>query len=219
MGPPAHGSTVFHRTIQQLLKATDTQILDMLMKDKFLPNWEGCGCPFCNKGILGPLPTRSQRETKAYRCNQKNCHKFVYPPHLHPIFALVPGPKGHSVQVQAAAHLLRLAGVSPSAIHLLANINDKAVERNHSLNLVCSGHITKVEKNIKFGGAPKHGKTLRWTRPASTDLCPIRVLAPQRGPVGMCRPAFGGVHAQHRYQARVLTGRHQCCLLGPVILS
>lgn len=151
--------TKWHRTIQQLLKATDTQILDILMKDKFLPNWEGCACPFCNKGVLGPLSTRSQRDTKAYRCNKKNCHKFVYPLHLHPIFTLVRGPEGHSLQVQAAALLLRLAGVSLSTIHLLTNINHKAVERmNHNLNLVRSGHVTKVEKSIKFGGAPKAWK-------------------------------------------------------------
>ena len=68
--------TKWHRTIQQLLKATDTQILDILMKDNFLPSWEGCICPFCNKGVLVPLSTRSQRETKEYRCNKKNCQKL-----------------------------------------------------------------------------------------------------------------------------------------------
>ena len=151
--------TKWHRTIQQLLKATDTQILDILMKDNFVPNWEGCICPFCNKGVLGPLSTRSQRETKAYRCNKKNCQKFVYPLHLHPIFTLVRGPEGHSLQVQAAALLLRLAGVFLSTIHLLTNINHKAVERmNHNLNLVRSGHVPKVEKSIMFGGAPKAWK-------------------------------------------------------------
>ena len=135
--------TKSRRAIQQLLKATDTPILDMLMKDKFLPNWKGCVCPLCNKGISGPLSTRSQRETKAYRCNKKNCHKFVYPLHLRPIFTLVRGPEGHSLQVQAAALLLRLAGVSLSTIHLRTNINHKAVERmNHNLNLVRSGHVT-----------------------------------------------------------------------------
>ena len=129
------------------------------MKDNFVPNWEGCICPVCNKGVLGPLSTRSQREIKAYRCNKKNCQKFVNPLHLHPIFTLVRGPEGHSLQVQAAALLLRLAGVSLSTIHLLTNINHKAVERmNHNLNLVRSGHVTKVEKSIMFGGAPKAWK-------------------------------------------------------------
>ena len=130
------------------------------MKDKFPPNWEGCVCPFCNKGVLAPLSTRSHRDTKAYRCNKKSCQKFVYPLHLHPIFTLVRGPEGHSLQVQqAVALLLRLAGVSLSTIHLLTNINHKAVERmNHNLNLVRSGHVTKVEKSIKFGGDPKAWK-------------------------------------------------------------
>ena len=138
------GQVKWHRTIQQLLKATDTQILDMLVKDKFLPNWKGCVCPFCNKGILGPLSTRFQRETKAYRCNKKKCQMFVYPLHLHPICTLVRGPEGHSLQLQAAALFLRLAVVLLSTIYLLTNINHKAVQRmNHNLNLVRSGHAKR----------------------------------------------------------------------------
>ena len=146
----------------------------MLMKDKFLPNWEGCVCPFCNKGILGPFSTRSQRETKAYKCNKKRCHELVYLFHLHPILTLARGPDGHSLQVQAAALLLRLAGVSLSSIHLLTQHQPQSSRANermtHNLNLVRSGRITKVAKSIKFGRAPKAWKdTLRWTRPASTS--------------------------------------------------
>ena len=90
---------------------------------------------------------------------QEELPEVVYPLHLHPIFTLVRGPEGHSFQAQAAALLLRLAGVSLSTIHLLTNINHKAVERmNHNLNLVRSGHVTKVEKSIIFGGAPKAWK-------------------------------------------------------------
>ncbi|CAE7460825.1 unnamed protein product [Symbiodinium natans] len=148
--------TKWRRNIQQLLKATDNQILDMLMKDKFLQNWEGCVCPFCNKGVLGPLSDRPSRDTKAYRCNKKNCQKYVSPAHLHPLFTVLRGPEGHSLQVQATALLLRLAGVPLATIHLLTNINHKAIERlNSNLNFLRSGHVTQVEKTIKFGGAPK----------------------------------------------------------------
>ena len=148
--------TKWRRNIQQLLKATDNQILDMLMKDKFLPNWEGCVCPFCNEGVLGPLSDRPSRDTKAYRCNKKNCQKYVSPAHLHPLFTVLRGPEGHSLQVQATALLLRLAGVPLATIHLLTNINHKAIERlNSNLNFLRGGHVTQVEKTIKFGGAPK----------------------------------------------------------------
>ena len=85
--------TKWHRNIQQLLKATDSQILKMLTDDKFIPKWEGSVCPFCEKGVLGPLTTRSQRESQAYRCNEKACHKFVSPLHLHPVFTMVRGPE------------------------------------------------------------------------------------------------------------------------------
>ena len=148
--------TKWRRNIHELLTATDTQIISMLKMDKFLPNWEGSICPFCNKGVLGPLTTRSQRSTKARRCKKKSCQKFVSPLHLHPVFTMVRGPQGHSLQVQAAALLLRLAGVPLSIIHLVTHINHKAVERmNRSLNLVRNGHVVKMQHTIKFGGAPR----------------------------------------------------------------
>eukprot|EP00439_Symbiodinium_sp_Y106_P000862 s3807_g1.t1 len=110
------------------------------MKDKFLPSWEGCICPFCNKGVLVPLSTRSQRETKEYRCNKKNCQKlfirFICTPSS--LWFVVPN--------------------GTVSKHKLPHFFFDWLEMNHNLNLVRSGHVTKVEKSIMFGGAPKAWK-------------------------------------------------------------
>ena len=43
------------RSLKDLLCATNKSIVDMLTKDKILPNWKGMQCPRCQKGTLSGL--------------------------------------------------------------------------------------------------------------------------------------------------------------------
>ena len=43
------------RTLHQLLRASDKEILNILIADKFIPKWEGKTCPTCSKGTLSKL--------------------------------------------------------------------------------------------------------------------------------------------------------------------
>ena len=148
--------TKWRRTIQELIKASDTGIIKILKQDKFLPEWSGAVCPKCEAGVLGTLQQHAGRNGLWHRCNKKNCQQYVSPIHLHPIFTATPGPEGHSLQMQSAALLLRLCSVPLSVIHLVTHINHKAIEKmSRSLALIRKSHVLKVEKPITFGGAPR----------------------------------------------------------------
>ena len=43
------------RTLHQLLRASDKEIINILIADKFIPKWEGKTCPTCSKGTLSKL--------------------------------------------------------------------------------------------------------------------------------------------------------------------
>ena len=148
--------TKWRRTIQELIKASDTGIIKILKQDKFLPEWSGAVCPKCEAGVLGTLQQHAGRNGLWHRCNKKNCQQYVSPIHFHPIFTATPGPEGHSLQMQSAALLLRLCSVPLSVIHLVTHINHKAIEKmSRSLALIRKSHVLKVEKPITFGGAPR----------------------------------------------------------------
>ena len=144
------------RTLQELLQASDKRILSVLRKDKSIPDWTGAACPRCEEGVLGPLVVRPSRAAHAHRCSKKKCQQYVSPIHLHPIFTPKNGSEGHPLQLQAAALLLRLGNVSLSTIHILTQINHKAIEKmSRNLDLVRKWHVQREEKKIVFGGAAR----------------------------------------------------------------
>ena len=148
----------WRRSLQELLAASDDDILRILKADKLLPEWKGAVCPRCNEGRLGALLTRPSGGL-AHRCSRKHCQQYITPLELHPLFAKTMGPEGHSIQVQATALLLRLVNVPLSNIHLLTKINHKSIERlSRNLLLLCKGHVQEAEKVIKFGGAGRAWK-------------------------------------------------------------
>ena len=144
----------WRRTIQELLSADNQEIIDILIQDKLLPDWKGAVCPHCQRGKLGSLASNGWGQILRYRCNSKGC-----PQHLHPFFTATKGTEGHSLQKQAAALLLRLLNVPLSSIHILTNINHKALEKmNRHLLLTRKGYVQKKEKDIRFGGCPRAWK-------------------------------------------------------------
>ncbi|CAJ1420332.1 unnamed protein product [Effrenium voratum] len=95
--------------------------------------------------VLSPLPS----------CSRASLQQEEMPTHSPP-----PGLHAeewcHPLQLQAAALLLRLGNVSLSTIHILTQINHKAIEKmGRNLDLVRKWHVRREEKKIVFGGAAR----------------------------------------------------------------
>eukprot|EP00959_Pyramimonas_sp_CCMP1952_P428074 8965348-Pyramimonas_sp.AAC.1 len=69
------------------IRASDREIVDMLLEDKILDNLEGQTCSFCTKGTLGPLKDVQNRGPR-YRCNHRGCQKFSLPQSGHMVFTI-----------------------------------------------------------------------------------------------------------------------------------
>ena len=140
------------RTFQELAGLTEKDAIELLMRDGLLPTWEGASCPFCAQGIVGPLQDRDSGLPR-YRCRRRNCHKFITPQHLHPLFSATRGPEGQTLGLQAGLLLLLLAGVPSSSIHLVTQVNHKVVERlRKSLAFVRKAYVEHVQAGMVFGG-------------------------------------------------------------------
>ena len=164
------------RTIQELLSADEREIIRILTEDGLLPDWKGAPCPHCRHGKLSALTTNGRDQILRHRCNGKGCQRYFLPQHLHPIFSSTKGPEGHTLQMQAAALLLRLLHVPLSSIHVLTHINHKALERmSRNLMITRKGYVQEKEKKIKFGGCPRAWKEVE----ADEATFDKRTLTPQ----------------------------------------
>ena len=167
--------TKWRRTIQELLTASDEEITSILIKDQLLPDWKGAMCPPCQSGKLSALTNNGRDDILRHRCNRKGCQRYFLPQHLHPFFSATKGPEGHTLQMQAAALLLRLLHVPLSGIHVLTHINHKALEKmSRNLMITRKGYVQKEEKNIAMEVLLGRGKMSRPTKPRSTKrpFCP-----------------------------------------------
>ena len=93
----------WQRAMPEPLKATDINIVKMLIKDKLLPNWSGKCCPKCNKGTLSSLQMHSSETKPKYRCNNKGCKQRIHPHYLHPLFQAGRGPSNPSSRATSAS--------------------------------------------------------------------------------------------------------------------
>ena len=157
---PARGvrreQTHWQRTLPEILKASDTKIVNMLIEDKLLPNWSGKCCPKCNKGALSSLKLHSNETKPKFRCSRKECQQRVHPHYLHPLFQAGRGPEALSLQMQAAVLFLLLLRVWLVSIHLLLGVNHKVAEKmQKNLEEIRKKHVLQKEKNIIFGASTK----------------------------------------------------------------
>lgn len=139
------------RSLQELLTATNAEIVKMLQDDGFLPNWHGKICPHCWKG---KLTSTTRNNMPQYRCTANKCSKFVVPHHLHPLFTVSKGHTHKPLQMQAALLLLRLTGVKTTSARLLLGVNykmsDQLTKRLQNMHKV---YMEKYEKDIVFGSS------------------------------------------------------------------
>ena len=139
------------RTLHQLLRASDEEIINILIADKFIPKWEGMTCPTCSKGTLSKLQL-DPRSCLKHRCSHRNCHVWMNPHHLHPLFTEGQGPQAQSLQMQVAHILLKLHRVPQSKIHLLLDINHKVIEdMEKKICKLRQEYVEKKEKEIVLG--------------------------------------------------------------------
>ncbi|CAE7765783.1 unnamed protein product [Symbiodinium necroappetens] len=112
-----------------------------------MPTWEGATCPFCSKGIAGPLQDRdSGLDERVVKSSSRRSTSIL-------CFPQQEGRRGISLGLQAGVLLLLLAGVAASAIHLVTQVNHKVVERlKRSLDLVRKGYVEHVQSTMSFGG-------------------------------------------------------------------
>lgn len=140
------------RSLPELIKASNDDIVRMLIKDKMLPDWSGMRCPRCEKGTLSDLMKSPQGELK-YRCSHKKCHIYMSPQHLHPFFTDGRGSSATPLQTQAAVLFLNLQNVSNAAVHQVMNINHKFTE-DMATRLAYSRqeYVIAKQKEIRLGG-------------------------------------------------------------------
>ncbi|CAJ1374532.1 unnamed protein product [Effrenium voratum] len=118
---------------KMIMCADDEKILKILAEDGLLPPWEKKVCPMCNIGKLSG------------DCKSEAVDSFD-----------TAAVRSHPLQMQAAALMMRLANVPLSTIHILTNINHKALERmDKGLILTRKGFVEISEKEINFGGGNK----------------------------------------------------------------
>ena len=76
--------TKWKRNIKELLSASDKDIVNMLIEDRLLPDWQGALCPHCQRGKLSALTSNGRDQILRHRCSAKNCQRYFLPHHLHP---------------------------------------------------------------------------------------------------------------------------------------
>ena len=146
----------WRRVVPELLKASDIDIVKMLIHDKILPDWSGKRCPKCNRGTLSTLQTHCNEAKPKYRCSSKACQQRIHPQYLHPLFHAGRGPEALSLQTQSALLLLVILRVPLASIHLILGVKHKVVEAMHkNLQLVRKKYVVQKEKGIKFGASGK----------------------------------------------------------------
>ena len=102
------------RSLPELLKASDDEIIEMLLADGMLPDWTGKQCPRCDKGRLSKLSFSIPADLVSGIDAVESIVRCIYP--------RLP------LQTQAAVLLMKLQNVSlPSTCQMLA-VNHKLVE-------------------------------------------------------------------------------------------
>ena len=137
------------RTVPELLKATDRQIVQILQQDKMLPKWHGKVCPHCQRGHL---QEKLRYGKPHYRCRAKGCQRYVSPQYLHPFFTSCLGPQATSLQLQSATLFMLLTGCSFPQVHLALGINHKAIEDMFAcIATARQAYVVEKQKSIVFG--------------------------------------------------------------------
>ena len=140
------------RNLPELLLASNKKIVQIWVTDKILVNWTGKCCPRCEAGTLSDLKLHKPSGQYKHRCSSRGCQAWISPHHLHPLLTDGRGTGAQSLQIQSSMLLLKLLRVSHPSIHILLNVNHKAIEDlEKKLCELRKDFVEKKEREIVFG--------------------------------------------------------------------
>ena len=127
--------------------------MSMLIEDTILIDWSGRICPHCGQGKLGNRRVQADGAVK-WRCNGgRRCGKQVGACYGHPVFSDGSGQSKMSLMNKVKMLFCLLIGMTTAQIHLLLNVNHKAIESmSKYLDAARQRFVEKKEKEIVFGG-------------------------------------------------------------------
>ena len=117
--------TAWKRSLPELLRTTENDLIHKLREDRLLPCWEGHVRPRCGKGTLSSLvPHPSSGVFKCPRMQGIHQSSWRSP---HPLFLDGRSAGSTSLSTHSAILLLKL-NVSHPIIHRLLGVNHKVLE-------------------------------------------------------------------------------------------
>ena len=145
--------TTWSRSLSDFLNRGDKHTIDVLKKDKVLPEWKNKRCPWCKIGELGPLKKYTVKQGGwAHRCKRRQCDRRVPVHAFHPVFVTGGGQNASGLQEQATALFCAVSGVSQVSAQRICGRNHKMVEGVFGrLRDARRKYVLAKEKTIKFG--------------------------------------------------------------------
>jgi hypothetical protein len=130
---------------------SEKHLIDMLIKQGVLEDWDGASCPACGVGTLGPLRDIPGRGWQ-YKCGHRHCRRILPAHHQHPVLSVASGSRFVPLQDQAAVLFCCVANVKRSTAHLLTGMNHKLIEGIYTrFEERTSEYVVAKENDIEFG--------------------------------------------------------------------
>ncbi|CAK0871168.1 unnamed protein product, partial [Prorocentrum cordatum] len=131
---------------------TADQMVDLLLEDGVLLDWEGRTCPHCGVGTCGARVHDDNRGPH-WRCNGGRLRgKTVDPCTAHPVFKSGGGCQSSSLSTKAKVLVCLTLGMTTAQIHLLTGANHKMIEDMSAAAAAARQiYVEKNEPNIVFG--------------------------------------------------------------------
>ena len=140
--------------LKDFMNRGEKHVINVLKKQRILPEWKGVRCPRCKVGLLGPLTKFSEKGGGwGHRCNRgRICGRRVAPHDFHPIFVHGSGTQTTPLADQATMLFCGVAGCSQTSTHRILPKNHKVVSGVYSrMYAARAKYVGLKQKRIKFG--------------------------------------------------------------------
>ena len=125
------------RSLQDIDRATDDEIIAMSLQDGVLQDIRGTQCPHCNHGVLGRLRKHKGRHNKEYRCTYYKCLKNSLPHTAHLVFKTGDGRSFMSLRQQTAILFAVVHNAPLVLVHHLTRKSNNVIEHISRSNNGC----------------------------------------------------------------------------------
>lgn len=138
-------------SLKKIYQMSGSDVIRRAIADGILENKEGCLCPKCCIGELGPLQLFDGRGLR-YRCRAKKCQKLTLPQDNHPLFTVGSGSGYTPFEDQCAVLFCGLAGCSNVATKRITGMNHKMIEAQRvSFDREVALYVEREQNRIIFG--------------------------------------------------------------------